>query len=176
MFYRWTTGQLWKFYFLWISLNHPLQVFIRKLVKCWNTLPVQFLHITDCHFFMIHLGRSKTFVTVVGNKFRITFFVICWSHIRHNKSLIRVMGLFPHCLGPLSHDSGANVKTKPNFLSWFIFITLLAGLILFIPNYLILFQISFQGQSRLTEIQPGDHTHGHVLQPHKEVHSSAKDF
>ena len=118
MFYRWTTGQLWKFYFfwkfyfLWISLNHPLQVFIRKLVKCWNTLPVQFLHITDCHFFMIHLGRSKTFVTVFGNKFRITFFVICLSHIRHNKSLIRVMGLFPHCLGPSSHGSGANVKTK----------------------------------------------------------------
>ena len=46
----------------------------------------------------------------------------------------------------------------------------------FIPNYLILFQISFQGQSRLTAIQPGDHTHDHVLQPNKEVNSSVKDF
>ena len=44
----------------------------------------------------------------------------------------------------------------------------------FIPNYLILFQISFQGQSRLAETQPGDHTHAHVLQPHKDVHSSVK--
>ena len=47
---------------------------------------------------------------------------------------------------------------------------------MFIQIYLILFQISFQGQSRLTEIQTKDHTHDHVLQSHKEDRSSVKDF
>ena len=82
--------------------------------------------------------------------------IISWANPSH-------IDVFSNCLGPSSHFLRQMSRQKELFS-------------FFIPNYLILFQISFQGQSRLTEIQPGDHTHGHVLQPHKEVHSSAKDF
>ena len=82
---NWAIGEsVCKFYFLWIFFNHLLQVFLRKLVKSWNTLTVSLLHITGGHFFIITLGTSKAFVTVTCDETRITFFVTCWSHIRHN--------------------------------------------------------------------------------------------
>ena len=84
MFYHWTTGQLWKFYFLWIFLNQFFQFLFRKITESRNTLTVSLLHITGGHFFIITLGTSKTFVTVTCDETRITFFMTCWSHIRHN--------------------------------------------------------------------------------------------
>ena len=84
MFYRWTTGQLWKFYFLWIFLNQFFQFLFREITESRNTLTVSLLHITGGHFFIITLGTSKSFVTVTCDETRITFFVTCWSHIRHN--------------------------------------------------------------------------------------------
>ena len=95
MFYRWTTGQLWKFYFLWISLNQFFQFLFREITESRNTLTVSLLHITGCHFFMIRLGRTKTFVTVTCDETRITFFMTCWSHIRHIKFSLESYGSIP---------------------------------------------------------------------------------